>query len=806
MTWEDQQRRVPPGGATWSERQGRRDWVAAGPGPFGITDVGLPAASGTLAGLLHREPEASVTPAGLGLPPTRFLQQPPGSVSFLDAENEAGTSALTRTGKASSPAASPAWRWGPGGGLPVGLRAPSGPTYAATVFQPPGFSPQAVTGFEPAWGEPPHVDALTWNPERLLYEPDDEGMRLERGYLKAFYEHFRDMASRQVYVQAYREGAGTASWAYRWVRATTPWPEQGSPYEVLGPYGQYALDTTGQRPTYPVLAEATGPGQGLPYEQRTAVTLTPGPYAGPELRIDTPGYGRLPPPERALSDYAWVPQDLLPKGCPYSEPYLPVPLPDYTSGRWLEPDYTPSYPLPRPYDQLPAWRCGVPQFPGQGRGKGGGVPGAPPDASPQGGSASSVGLGRLLGSGAGPAPTVVPRSTSSRPGGFSQGAMQDDHIVGDASVQLARGRWTNLAFDESAPGPGPAEKFATLERNATRLEEQLTDRALSTGERDRLLAQLNVARLELAAAYKALREAHGHGSLPGPVPPPSGATRRALAVDAMRRAGAARTRDEADAIQAELDGYGGPPTDSPQATLSVPAPTASPTEPAPPVVAPAPAPPATQSYVAWDPRKSVPPGNESPRYTYWVTAYADYSSFNHVLVRLTVFDNVQNEIIWDRTFSWLDPNLPGNGWAAFSNDGAERHPKGDFPRHPFTHARDWTVDRHQFERALAEAAWWIDHRDYDRENGRTCIEFAWSVMGAAGINPFDKTSGTGGATAAAHGSGLGDPTDFKRGARLPVGSIIKRLTDYWGMKDFGGEWAIAANVGADLTAGNRSAR
>ena len=60
------------------------------------------------------------------------------------------------------------------------------------------------------------------------------------------------------------------------------------------------------------------------------------------------------------------PPGTLPFGCPYPYPYLPVPLDDFQSGRWLTPDYVPTLELPAPY---PPWRCGGTASQGQAKWK-----------------------------------------------------------------------------------------------------------------------------------------------------------------------------------------------------------------------------------------------------------------------------------------------------------------------------------------------------------------------------------------------------------------------------------------------------
>jgi hypothetical protein len=57
-----------------------------------------------------------------------------------------------------------------------------------------------------------------------------------------------------------------------------------------------------------------------------------------------------------MTDYVWVPNEDLPPKCPYPHAFMPVPIADYESGRWLEPDYVPSRALPKPYDE-PEWPC-----------------------------------------------------------------------------------------------------------------------------------------------------------------------------------------------------------------------------------------------------------------------------------------------------------------------------------------------------------------------------------------------------------------------------------------------------------------
>lgn len=261
---------------------------------------------------------------------------------------------------------------GPGGTVAPGQREPWGdaPTPAARSFA------YQATGYDDAWGPPPALHALAWNPTRRLYEPSRNftGHRNERPYQQQLYDEYVRLAPQGVFVQAYQDEAAPGTWRFRWVRVRTPWPSLEQPYQVLGDYGerffpgaQRAIEAAHQR-----RLEAVEAARKLTQAGRQRGE---GPAAAWHSSLDRvlmsgPAHAyRAPPKPGALSDYAWIAQQALPKGCPYPYPYMPVPQQDYATGAWLSPDYTPSIPLPPPFDLIP-WRCSVPAAPGEYKGKG----------------------------------------------------------------------------------------------------------------------------------------------------------------------------------------------------------------------------------------------------------------------------------------------------------------------------------------------------------------------------------------------------------------------------------------------------
>lgn len=247
----------------------------------------------------------------------------------------------------------------PGGGVIPALRspadAPAPDRWRTTVL--------AATGFDTEWGTPPPIEGLAWNEERYLYVPNTEpaGAR------------YRQAALAGDYLQAVRDATATGGWRVRWVRVKTPRPDVLQPYRPLSAseVGAVAVDLARLSTAKDSIWERVRKGEAS-IEPSASPNRTPA-YRISEVRRAAP-----------LSAYAWVKQKDLPVGCPYPYPYLPVPVQDYTSGRWLDPEYTPSIPLPPPYDQTP-WRCGVPRTPGKPK-KGGAAP--EPD-----GEISTVGAG-----------------------------------------------------------------------------------------------------------------------------------------------------------------------------------------------------------------------------------------------------------------------------------------------------------------------------------------------------------------------------------------------------------------------------
>ncbi len=234
---------------------------------------------------------------------------------------------------------------GPAGAILPGLRTPWG-AVGPDRTRPFGFS---ATGFDPAWGTPPRREGLSWNPDRDLYEPSSEDSR-----------HLYDLFARDGrFVQAYQDDdLQPGAWLYRWVQVSTPLPDIGQPYVLLGPaedlYAQFRKDIADRnREAYERLKAQ--------YAEPTAQLVGPGPARSiDEIPEAVLRYAQETAPRQAnLADFAWIAQRDLPVGCPYPYPYLPVPQADYASGRWLDNDYTPSIPLPPPFDLTP-WRCGLP--------------------------------------------------------------------------------------------------------------------------------------------------------------------------------------------------------------------------------------------------------------------------------------------------------------------------------------------------------------------------------------------------------------------------------------------------------------
>jgi hypothetical protein len=239
MSWSELQRLVPADVETNAGQETLHSRAPTGAGPFGVPDVGLPSLTWLSGDLATRARAGATSAGGYGLPESRFLQQLPGSLSFLDSAVDAGTRTVPPDVKVAVPPTEPLWRLGPGGGVAPGLRTPFGPVHAPRPFVGWTSALPEITHFDPQWGEPPMLPGLVWSTERLLYEPDTEGMRFAKGAQRLLYDHYVTMAKSQAYVQAYRQSSGTGSWAYRWVRAKTPLPTKSAPYEVLGPYARY---------------------------------------------------------------------------------------------------------------------------------------------------------------------------------------------------------------------------------------------------------------------------------------------------------------------------------------------------------------------------------------------------------------------------------------------------------------------------------------------------------------------------------------------------------------------------------------
>jgi len=230
--------------------------------------------------------------------------------------------------------------FGPGGAAPAGLRQGVDPAEAdlERAFV------RATTGYDPAWGVPGDAAGLKWSGPRYLYEParDQSGLP------------FQNAADRGFYLQAYQDAAlGAGLTGFRWVHTLTAAPTAGRPYSAVGPAESAALWTEVQQYRASMEDNLIGrqvKGEAAFREDPNAPKYV-SPYVLPKKQID-------------IQDYAWIAQKNMPVGCPYPEPYMPVPLKDYTSGYWLSEEYTPSLPLPPPYDQI-FWRCSVPSAPGK---------------------------------------------------------------------------------------------------------------------------------------------------------------------------------------------------------------------------------------------------------------------------------------------------------------------------------------------------------------------------------------------------------------------------------------------------------
>ncbi len=127
----------------------------------------------------------------------------------------------------------------PGGGVPVGLRRPFGPSQQWA--DPKGLQDfQALNSlFYKAWGRPPDSDFFRWDPEHLVYrahmDPRAYPGGVERGWYEDVFRHHLGLASHNVYLQAYKEGGerGTGPWLYRWVSADLSKPLWNQKYVVL---------------------------------------------------------------------------------------------------------------------------------------------------------------------------------------------------------------------------------------------------------------------------------------------------------------------------------------------------------------------------------------------------------------------------------------------------------------------------------------------------------------------------------------------------------------------------------------------
>ena len=269
-----------------------------------------------------------------------------------------------------------------GGAVTPGLRAPYGEVRAPGPTGPRDLLFEA-TGFRREWGTPPALEGFVWDPARWVYEP-----RSVAGVPAEGYRYYRSLAQAGRYLQAYRVSADTSlqpwrQWALRLVRVPEGGPSPAAPYEVVSTDTAtifYAPPTT-TRPDPELVGRSAEEVQAILQErvQRqlrgTEYPARPGKYRASEdltAAVYSPEQQRAFASTRgySLSDYAWVAQRDLPVGCPYPYAYLPVPQEDYKSGRWLEPDYEPSIPLPYPFSETP-WQCAIPDFPWEGKERGG---------------------------------------------------------------------------------------------------------------------------------------------------------------------------------------------------------------------------------------------------------------------------------------------------------------------------------------------------------------------------------------------------------------------------------------------------
>lgn len=232
-------------------------------------------------------------------------------------------------------------------------RAPSGGAGSVSEprrSRPPSF---AITHFDPAWGTPPEMAGHRWNPQRFLYEPHGAaplGATVEQKVRV----QAEALARLGIYPQAHRKEDEPGRWFVRWVRTTTPVPSAGKPYDILESLEVPSMAQSQERDAAAMHAmQARHEAEVARAVARVARRL------GRSSAEEGPG---------DPGAYSWVPQRDLPVGCPYPYSYLPVPRDDYVTGRWLEPDYVPSIPLPPPYDATP-WQCGVPGVPGERKGR-----------------------------------------------------------------------------------------------------------------------------------------------------------------------------------------------------------------------------------------------------------------------------------------------------------------------------------------------------------------------------------------------------------------------------------------------------